>query len=84
MKVNKFVVGRGNIPDWFNEKCKQNRAKLNFDDDGELINISVFTPTKLMIANVGDLIILDKHGMSVVKNKNTEVKIDVKKDEAED
>ena len=66
MEIKDFVLGKGRIPTWFNEQCEKGRAKINYDEDGGIINATIHTPTKSIKAKVGDSIMLAKSGLQVV------------------
>lgn len=65
MVVKKFVIGQ-EFPEWFENQCLLGRAKVNYDDDGEIVNVVVNSPVKRIIAYPGDSIMLLKSGLSVV------------------
>ncbi len=66
MEVKKFVVGDGKFPEWFDEQALRGRAKINTDEFGELMGVTVFAPTKRMVAAVGDTVMLTRNGLMVV------------------
>lgn len=66
-----FVVGSKSYPDWFKEQASKGRARVNYGDEGELVNITIYGATKNYTAIPGDEIIFTKSGMSVV-NKEVE------------
>lgn len=66
VEIKKFILGKSNIPKWFNEKCLQGKAKIDYDDDGEMVGATIHTPTKTIKAKLGDGILLNKSGLQVV------------------
>lgn len=64
-----FVVGSKNYPDWFKEQASKGRARVNYDEDGELVNITIYGATKSYVAEPGDEILFTKNGMTVVNKK---------------
>lgn len=86
-EVKKFIVGSEKIPEWLNEQCSKGRAKINYDE-GKVVSIIVFSPTKTFTALKGDVIVLYKSGLSVITSdkavkygvKNPEVKNSVEKE----
>ena len=66
--VLKFVVGEG-FPDWFNEEVGKGRARINYDNDGKLKNITLFTVSKQITANIGDVIVKTNTGMSLIPDE---------------
>ena len=64
-----FVVGSKSYPDWFKEQASKGRVRVNYDDEGELINITIYGATKNYTAIPGDEIIFTKNGPSVVSKK---------------
>lgn len=76
MKETKtFVVGKGKTPDWFNDICNSGRARANYED-GELVNVKIYTPTKMIIANIGDTIKLNKSGITVEYKPTVETPVE--------
>ena len=63
--VKKFVFGKETNPQWFVEQCSLGRVKINYED-GEIINATIYTPTKSIIAIPGDVILYTKSGLSVL------------------
>ena len=41
----KFIVGERS-PEWFKEQCSLGRAKVVYDDEGDFVNIIVYSATK--------------------------------------
>lgn len=66
MEIKEFILGKGKVPNWFNEKCTQGKAKVDYDDDGEMVGATIHTPIKTIKAKIGDSIILAKSGLQVV------------------
>lgn len=64
-QVKSFVLGKDKVPTWFNDEMAKGRAKANYTDD-ELTSVSVFVPTKTLIANIGDTIMMLKSGLTVI------------------
>lgn len=79
MDVKEFVLGKGKMPDWFNEKCAQGRARVEYDDEHNLIGVTVHMPTKTVFAEVGDSIMLVKSGLQVIPKEKAK-KYNVQKD----
>lgn len=69
-----FTVGNGNYPEWFKEQASKGRARVNYDEEeGTLLDITIYGATKNYIAKPGDMILLTKSGMTVV-NKTMQQK----------
>lgn len=62
----KFVLGKDKMPVWFNDETARGRAKVNMDDDRNVVSVTIYTPTKTLTALPGDVIMKLKSGMSVV------------------
>lgn len=67
--VKQFVFGKEKAPDWFGVETSAGRAKVNYDEDGNVINAIVYTPTKKLVANIGDTIMLYKSGLAVLNSE---------------
>lgn len=80
MEIKDFVLGKGKIPNWFNEQCEKGRAKINYDDESNIINATIHTPTKSIKAKIGDSIMLAKSGLQVVP-KEKAIKYRIQKSE---
>ena len=63
--IKKFVVGNMNFPVWFNDECAKGRARV-VSENGKLLNIVVHNATRTITANIGDVIVLYKSGLSVI------------------
>lgn len=66
MKNETFVVGKEKIPQWFNDQASIGRAKVNKDEDGELLNIIIYGPTGNKIAKIGDSVMNTRSGLVVI------------------
>lgn len=64
-ETKKFVLKDKNTPQWFKDQVAKGRAKANYED-GELLNVTIYTPTGMSVAKPGDMIVLLKSGMAVV------------------
>lgn len=64
-----FILGKEKFPAWFDEQVAKGRAKVNYDDDNDLINVTVYTPTKTVVALPEDTIMLLKSGLTVIKKE---------------
>ena len=92
MDVKEFVLGKGKVPDWFTEKCSQGRAKINYSDEGEISSATIHTPTKTIVARIGDGIMLIKSGLQVIpkdklkkyKGQKAETKNEIATEDKED
>lgn len=74
MKNNEFKFGRDEIPDWLKEQASTGRVKFVYNDDMSDINsIMIFTPTKTLNANKGDVLVLGKFGVSIKKEETRNV-----------
>ena len=71
MGNKEFILGKGIIPGWFNEKCKQGKARVDYDDDGVLTGATIHTATKTIKAKVGDSILLVRSGLQVIPREIT-------------
>lgn len=66
--ILKFTVGE-KIPDWFNAEAAIGRARVNQDESGNLVNITLFTVSKQIIANIGDVIVKTNTGLTLIPQK---------------
>lgn len=64
----KFVLGKDKMPVWFNDETARGRAKVNMDDDRNVVSVTIYTPTRTLTALPGDVIMKLKSGMSVIPN----------------
>ena len=80
MEIKDFTLGKGKIPNWFNEQCEKGRAKINYDDDGSIINATIHTPIKSVKAKIGDSIMLANSGLQVIP-KEKAIKYRIQKSE---
>lgn len=67
-----FVVGSKSYPEWFKEQASKGRARVNYNDDDELVSITIYGATKSYIAEPGDEILFTKSGMTVVNKEREE------------
>lgn len=71
MKNQEFKFGKDIIPDWLNEQANLGRVKFNYNDEmTDIKSITVFTPTKTITANKGDILVLGNFGVSVRREEN--------------
>lgn len=82
MQNKDFILGKGKMPDWFNEKCLEGKARVDYDDEGNILGATVHTPTKTVKAKIGDSIMLIKAGLQVIP-KNYVKKYDIQKGKKE-
>ena len=68
-QIKSFIIGKEKIPTWFNDEVSKCRAKINYDEDGGLTNVIIYSPTKQLFANEGDTIMLLKSGLTVIKKE---------------
>lgn len=68
-KIKSFVVGKEKFPIWFNDEAVKGRARVNKDDDGDIVNVIVYGIARQMEAVPGDTIMLLKTGLTVVKQE---------------
>lgn len=66
--ILKFVVGE-EIPSWFNTEASIGRARVNYDEEGNLVNITLFTVSKQIVAEIGDVIVKTNTGLSLIPQK---------------
>ena len=67
MGIKKVILSRSaKYPDWFTKECKLGKIKMNYDEDGELLNATVHTPVKIQTANIGDAIVKLRSGVHVI------------------
>ena len=78
----KFIVGEKS-PEWFKEQCSLGRAKVVYDDEGDFVNIIVYSATKNYTAKKGDVIMLLKSGLAVIP-KEQAVKYKIQKETKEE
>lgn len=62
----KFVLGKDKMPVWFNDETARGRAKVNLDEDRNIVSVTIYTPTRTLTALPGDVIMKLKSGMSVI------------------
>ena len=63
MTVQTFILGKEKIPSWFDEEASKGRARINYDDEGKIVNATLLSGSKTYTANVGDSIMNTKSGM---------------------
>lgn len=61
-----FIIGKDKFPIWFNDEAMKGRAKVNRDDEGNILNVIIYGAAKNVVANVGDSIIRSKTGLLVI------------------
>lgn len=66
MKVQQFVFGKGTTPAWFEDLCREGRAKIVRDDEGEVVKAVLYTPGGTREASIGDSIVYVPSGLAVV------------------
>lgn len=66
--LEKYIVGT-KIPGWLDTKIAIGRAKVNTDEEGNMVNIVVFTTNGSSVANVGDVILNAESGLVVIPEK---------------
>lgn len=71
-KSNSFIIGKDKIPSWFDEQCKKGKARIFYDDEENIKLIKIISPGTEYELNVGDKIILNKHGMVGIKKPSAE------------
>lgn len=67
--VKRYTLGSGQIPKWFENECSLGRARVNYNDDGDIECVTIHTPTKTLEAFEGDEVVLSKSGLGVVKKE---------------
>lgn len=78
--IKEWVYDNEKIPDWINEEASRGLVKID-KEDGDIIQIKLFTPTGTEIVNKGDAILLLKSGLvkltkdqyNKFRNKNNNV-----------
>lgn len=76
-----FTLGKDKFPTWFEDECSKGKARVVYDDEGDLVNVTVYSATKNYVAVEGDTIMLLKSGLAVIP-KEQAVKYKVQKEEA--
>lgn len=67
MEAKTFILGKDEVPQWFNDSAKQGRAKLVYDEDQvNLVGATIYTLTKVVSARIGDVIMLSRNGLMVI------------------
>lgn len=66
MKMKEFVFGKGAIPEWFKSLCSTGRAKVVYDDEGEIVKAVLYAPGGVKEAFIGDTIIYVASGLAVI------------------
>lgn len=66
MKIKNFILGKSVTPSWFNDICLTGKAKINKDDEGNIIFATLHTPTGMRTAKVGDTIMYTNSGLAVI------------------
>lgn len=79
MKLESFVFGKQKAPFWFDEYCQKGRAKVNYDDEGEM-SAKLHTPTGILDVKVGDTIVYTKTGLGMIPQAKAK-KYGVQRDE---
>ena len=82
-----FVIGKGKVPNWFKYACDIGRAKVNYDDEGDIENVVVYSPTKTYVGKIGDTVLFSKAGLAIVPKigeKDTDVEEIKEPDSSED
>ncbi len=69
MNAETYVFGNKNVPDWFNKEATSGRVKINYDDDGQIVNAKIVSGMKEYIANPGDTIMYTKSGLVVISKE---------------
>ena len=77
----RFILGKDKSPEWFSNECSKGRAKMVYDDDGELNKVVVYSSPNNYEALPGDTIILLKSGLAVIVNDKKSNKKEVHEDE---
>lgn len=74
MEAKKYTVSKSasNFPDWFKQQAAEGRIKLNLNDDGQVDNVVVYSPTGRSVAHVGDVVMLMKSGLSVISEEKAQ------------
>ena len=83
-KFESFIFGDLNVPVWFNDEAKMGRVKINYDDEGNIVNAKIMSGTKVYEAQKGDSIMKSISGLVVIpkdKAKKYGVQKNVKSNE---
>ena len=51
-QIKSFIIGKEKIPTWFNDEVSKCRAKINYDEDGDLTNVIIYSPTKQFLQSL--------------------------------
>ena len=63
----RFVLDVDDFPLWFKDETARGRARVFYDEDGEIKNVKIISATKTYTALPGDTIVKLKSGMVVIK-----------------
>ena len=83
-KFESFIFGDLNVPVWFNDEARMGRVKINYDDEGNIVNAKITSGTKVYEAQKGDSIVKSISGLVVIpkdKAKKYGVQRNVKTEE---
>lgn len=65
-----FVLGKESFPEWFKEETERGRARVMYDEDGELDHVIIYSIGREIKARVGDTIVLTRSGVSSIAAKD--------------
>ena len=68
MQNKMFVFEQKKAPIWFEELCLKGKAKINRDEDGNILSATLFSPSGSKIAKIGDTIVYSNSGLAVIPN----------------
>ena len=65
MDNKSFILGVDSIPSWFANQCATGRIKVNYTQDGSIIDATIFSTTKLRAVR-GDILVYNGKSVTVV------------------
>lgn len=66
-RIERFTVGNGNFPNWFNNELLKGRGKVNRDlYTNDVTSVTIYTVGGTLNAMVGDVIMKTRNGMTVI------------------
>lgn len=66
-RLEKFTIGSGNFPEWFNKELTKGRGHINTDPDtGMVTGVTIFTVAGTLKGKNGDVVLKTRNGMTVI------------------
>lgn len=72
-RVDYFIFGRENFPNWFNDALSKGRCKLSRDEyTGNITGVTIFTVSGPVKGKPGDVILNTRNGVLMIPEKKAE------------